>query len=108
MENDPEMEREGGAGFQCDDTSGTNARNPDDGRHSANDKRQGDPAFMRQYTWTAAPRPSATSRPQRSQAAQRPSVDPQPECQNVVATFCLLGLYLPASLISAFKLLKLG
>jgi len=45
MENDPEMEREGGAGFQCDDTSGTNARNPDDGRHSANDKRQGDPAF---------------------------------------------------------------
>ena len=32
----------------------------------------------------------------------------QPECQNVVATSCLLGLYSPASLISAFKLLKLG
>jgi len=50
----------------------------------------------------------ATSRPQRSQAAQRPSVDPHLERQNVVATFCLLGLYSPASLISAFKLLKLG
>jgi len=108
MENDPEMEREGGAGFQCDDTSGTNARNPDDGRHSANDKRQGDPAFMRQYTWTAAPRPSATSRPQRTETPRRSSLDRPQRYRNVVATFCLLGLYLPASLISAFKLLKLG
>ena len=108
MENDPEMEREGGAGFQCDDTSGTNARNPDDGRHSANDKRQGDPAFMRQYTWTAAPRPSATSRPQRTETPRRSSLDRPQRYRNVVATFCLLGLYSPASLISAFKLLKLG